>query len=401
MLIGFTLNVFLFGMMTTQVYIYYTSFRKDRRWMKLYVLLVYILDTLNSVCDCVYLYDSLILHFGDPQILETANWVFALEPALNGVIGGLVQGFFAWRVVALTKNWILGSIVIACALTGGAAAIVTTCEVIKVPYFTRFQEFQAVVTLWLVSAILGDVLITSIMVWFLVSKHHKTGFRQSDLVVDRIIRLTVQTGLITSVVAIVDLVVYLTDSTGTHLIFNFILCKLYTNTLMSSLNSRKGWKFSLNSTGPSERLDDVESEADDVSPRSQNELESRSSNWLSKRMSRSAGHNVSLAHGSKKYSKKQKTLPEVFVHVESHELRDVSHNASPNSYSNESDEKLRHETIAEIPEIGDPPMKRDKKTVVIHANGFSASRQGRKEGKDSSFYAESDSDEPKKSQYSN
>jgi hypothetical protein len=29
-----------------------------------------------------------------------------------------------------------------------------------------------------------------------------------------------------------------------HLIFNFPLCKLYTNSLMSSLNSRKGWGFS-------------------------------------------------------------------------------------------------------------------------------------------------------------
>ena len=28
-----------------------------------------------------------------------------------------------------------------------------------------------------------------------------------------------------------------------HLIFNFPLCKLYTNSLMSSLNSRRGWKF--------------------------------------------------------------------------------------------------------------------------------------------------------------
>jgi hypothetical protein len=28
------------------------------------VLLIFVLDIINSVCDCVYLYDSLILHFG-------------------------------------------------------------------------------------------------------------------------------------------------------------------------------------------------------------------------------------------------------------------------------------------------------------------------------------------------
>lgn len=29
-----------------------------------------------------------------------------------------------------------------------------------------------------------------------------------------------------------------------HLIFNFPLAKLYTNSLMSSLNARQGWQFS-------------------------------------------------------------------------------------------------------------------------------------------------------------
>lgn len=56
MLVGFTFNIFLFGMMTTQIYLYYTNFRRcvcglthltisktqkkvtrDRLWMKLFV----------------------------------------------------------------------------------------------------------------------------------------------------------------------------------------------------------------------------------------------------------------------------------------------------------------------------------------------------------------------------
>lgn len=63
----------------------------------------------------------------------------------------------------------------------------------------------------------------------LYQRKHKTGFKTSDLMIDRIIRgrlrimipesstpnaetiVTVQTGLITSVVAVVDLIVYLTD----------------------------------------------------------------------------------------------------------------------------------------------------------------------------------------------
>lgn len=52
-----------------------------------------------------------------------------------------------------------------------------------------------------------------------------------------------QTGAVTAVVAILDIVFFLIDNTGTHLIFNVPLSKLYTNSLMSSLNARGGWKF--------------------------------------------------------------------------------------------------------------------------------------------------------------
>lgn len=76
--------------------------------------------------------------------------------------------------------------------------------------------------------------------------------------------VTVQTGMITAICAIIDLVLFLasvssgqtvcgskdlltftpTQPSGLHLIFNLPLSKLYTNSLMSSLNSRMGWKYS-------------------------------------------------------------------------------------------------------------------------------------------------------------
>ncbi|KAJ7505205.1 hypothetical protein B0H11DRAFT_408755 [Mycena galericulata] len=63
------------------------------------------------------------------------------------------------------------------------------------------------------------------------------------MLVDRIITMTVHTGVLTSVCAILDLILYLVDPTGLHLAFNFPLCKLYTNSLISSLNCRSGWGY--------------------------------------------------------------------------------------------------------------------------------------------------------------
>ncbi|KAJ6563536.1 hypothetical protein B0H10DRAFT_1107053 [Mycena sp. CBHHK59/15] len=77
----------------------------------------------------------------------------------------------------------------------------------------------------------------------MASRARKSGFKHTDVLVDRIIRLTVHTGLLTSVCAMLDLIFYLADPSGLHLMFNFPLCKLYTNSLISSLNCRSGWGF--------------------------------------------------------------------------------------------------------------------------------------------------------------
>ncbi|KAJ8075644.1 hypothetical protein PM082_021274 [Marasmius tenuissimus] len=62
---------------------------------------------------------------------------------------------------------------------------------------------------------------------------------------------TIQTGGLTSVCAIIDLVLFLVDPTALYLTFNYALAKLYTNALLSSLNSRRGWGYT---DGPSEDM---------------------------------------------------------------------------------------------------------------------------------------------------
>ncbi|KAI0695705.1 hypothetical protein BC835DRAFT_1272911, partial [Cytidiella melzeri] len=93
--------------------------------------------------------------------------------------------------------------------------------------FAEFNRFEAIVAVWLACSATADTLMTFSLVWHL--RKHKSGFSISDDAVDRIIRLTVQTGMITAVCAIVDLIVFLTVPTGLHLVFNLPLAKRYTN----------------------------------------------------------------------------------------------------------------------------------------------------------------------------
>ncbi|KAJ7781823.1 hypothetical protein DFH07DRAFT_1055398 [Mycena maculata] len=244
MLVGFLFNAILYGVMILQTHIYFINYgAKDRLWMRAFVLSIFVLDSMNTVFDFIYLYKSLIIHFDDPPYLRNATWVFATDPALTALIAGMVQFFFAWRVRILTnKNTFLYLVVVLCATAGLVGGLATAAEAIITPEFAKFQKAKPYVALWLSAECIADFLITTILVWHL--KRRKTGFQKTDMLVDRIITMTVHTGVLTSVCAILDLILYLVDPTGLHLAFNFPLCKLYTNSLISSLNCRSGWGYS-------------------------------------------------------------------------------------------------------------------------------------------------------------
>lgn len=59
-----------------------------------------------------------------------------------------------------------------------------------------------------------------------------------DIKIDIVVRLTVETGTITVVAAIVDLIFYLKEHNGLHQVSGVVLCKLYSNTLMVLFNNR-------------------------------------------------------------------------------------------------------------------------------------------------------------------
>jgi hypothetical protein len=106
------------------------------------------------------------------------------------------------------------------------------------PEFVDFKAFKIVAIIGFVSEMLGDIMIASLLVWYLQT--HKSGVRQFNKRVDRLILFTIQTGLLTVIFAGTDMVLYLTKPDGTYLLVAIITSKVYTCSLLSSLNSRQG-----------------------------------------------------------------------------------------------------------------------------------------------------------------
>lgn len=235
-LMGVLINVFLFGIMVAQSFIYYSRYPNDRTWMKLLVATLLVLDAANAAFDVWWVYDALVTKFADLDSLNYTTWILATDPIMVGTISSIVQLFFAWRVKVLIGNRYLVAFVVVTGSLSILAGTGTTVGVHFVPRYADFPKFQAAVIVWLVGAAVCDTTITIALTYHL--RKHRTGFSGTDDILNKITRLTMQNGLITSLWAITDLIIYLTVPTGLHLAFNLPLAKLYTNSLMSSLNAR-------------------------------------------------------------------------------------------------------------------------------------------------------------------
>ncbi|KAJ7037854.1 hypothetical protein C8F04DRAFT_383171 [Mycena alexandri] len=71
------------GIMINQTYLYFTTFPGDKRWTRIFVACIFVLDMLNTLFDFAYLYDALIIRFGDVPLLGWVTWLFATGMQLN------------------------------------------------------------------------------------------------------------------------------------------------------------------------------------------------------------------------------------------------------------------------------------------------------------------------------
>lgn len=251
MFIGFIFNTTLLGLLSLQVHAYSRAYKSDAQWIRIFVYSLYTINVLNTVFIAIYLYTAVIIHFGDEHYLATATWAFDTTPAMTGIIAAMVQLFYAWRLTILTRSFTVPAAIVVTTLLGLVGALVTTYYCTSFMYFEDFVEFKAWPIVWLISGCVSDVIITISLVCHL--QRHKTGDKRTDALVDKIVRLTVPTGALTAVVAIVAICVYLVPGihpAGLHHLFNFPLSKLYSVSLMSSLTSRMREGSRLGNSGP-------------------------------------------------------------------------------------------------------------------------------------------------------
>ncbi|KAF8735584.1 hypothetical protein AX14_001835 [Amanita brunnescens Koide BX004] len=237
MLIGTYMNMILYGILIVQALFYFQTYKKDAPWIRYLVLYLFLVETINTGCDIAMMYQPLIMEYGQPDAVKFFPTMFASEPVVIVAVSTPIQLFFAWRIWALTKSIWIPIIVSLFALVSFAGGIWTAAKIVIIRLFALKPELHEPALVWFLASCISDVCITAVLV-FSLSKR-KTGFAATDDALSKIIRLTVQTGLITSLFAIGDVVFFMTlPHTGLNFLWDLALSKLYSNCLLSTLNAR-------------------------------------------------------------------------------------------------------------------------------------------------------------------
>ncbi|KAK0459350.1 uncharacterized protein EV420DRAFT_1642315 [Desarmillaria tabescens] len=219
----------LFGTLSVQL-----SFPNDRRFTKYLVYGIYVVEFVQTILVTHDAFAEFGYGFGNIEVLTGMHFNWLTVPIMSAVVACIRQSFYAYRIFILSKSQI-----VPLSLTSAVAAIITGTYCFEAGDVTKLNNRRTsiAVGIWRGAAALCDILIAICMTYYLM--RCDTGFRRTRMLVTKLIRLTIETGTITAVVALLNLILFfaLPHQTfyGTPAL---IMPKLYANTVYMVLNSR-------------------------------------------------------------------------------------------------------------------------------------------------------------------
>ncbi|KAK7052465.1 MFS domain-containing protein [Favolaschia claudopus] len=253
---GALFNTFLYGVLIVQVIYYFQGYKKDKTWLRLFVLYLFVVETVNTAMCMGIVYEPLVGQFGTDKPMSVFPSLLPAQPILEVAVFVPVQLFYAWRIRIIMRNYLAPAVICMSSLASMVSAIWTTVLVAQVKIYLKKPQVDTTALIWSCTAAGADIVITGSLIWSLRTR--KTGIRSTDDIIERIIRNAIQTGAITVAFTLLNstLFVGLSNSTlstfllalyptadlmmDSDFVFDFAIPKLYSNALVSTLNARTG-----------------------------------------------------------------------------------------------------------------------------------------------------------------
>jgi len=239
LLVGTLVSYMLFGVTTTQAYIYYGRFPKDPRKMKAMVAAVWCGELGHVLCIGHSIYVMIITDYGHPERLAHIPNSLLAATFIGGLVSSGVQSFFAYRIYVLSRSWWIPCICWGLSLFRIVPSNVTVfIDGIHEPLAEFVAKWNWLFnTVWAVSAA-NDLLIAGTLV-FLLYRQRSHALKSTAAVVDKLIKWTIETGVVTSISGIIMLACFVAmRASFIWMAWFVVIARLFSISLFASLNSR-------------------------------------------------------------------------------------------------------------------------------------------------------------------
>ncbi|KAJ7473648.1 hypothetical protein B0H11DRAFT_2036734 [Mycena galericulata] len=232
-------GVGLFGALTVQLYLYYQAFPNDRPFTKCLVYTVYTLLLVQVIMTCIDDFNIFAIDFGDFATLTKMHLAWFTVPVITSIVSLIVQSFYAFRLYNFSESWIIPVSIVGASLAVSVAGFVTGGFCLEAGYLTAIntRKLSISIGVWLSGSALIDVIIAVSMIYYLMKKD--TYFWQTRALISKLIRLTIETGSLTALVALATLILlYGFPGKAYYSVPANLIPALYATTMLTVLNSR-------------------------------------------------------------------------------------------------------------------------------------------------------------------
>ncbi|KAF7371228.1 Saposin B-type domain-containing protein [Mycena sanguinolenta] len=235
--IGGITSTFLFGIETLQAYHYFNKYPGDSLFFE--VAVVWLLELAHTISTCHVIYAVTVTFYGQLQHLQTPPHSLEMTIFFYGCVLVVVQCFFANRVRVFSGKWLIP--VVCWTLT--ALRVTATFTMMGIEWVhpnvqTIQVKFRWLMTIALSLGMIVDTVITLSMCYCLWQVRH-SRFGRTERLINTLLVWTVETGAATCVTTAMFLILFLSRNDLAWLPFFLVQAKLYSNSLLISLNGRK------------------------------------------------------------------------------------------------------------------------------------------------------------------
>ncbi|KAH7882094.1 hypothetical protein F5I97DRAFT_404340 [Phlebopus sp. FC_14] len=193
-LIGTFIGLILYGFTCLQAFIYFQTYPRDRRGLKITVAFLIILETVHAALTMHVMDYYLVAKYGDIQVLEAGTWSFTFTYIIGLLIDFIVYIYFTWRIWMFTrKKWI---VIFMSFISVSRTATSVVPSVWSPSWITYLGTARNITIAGNSLFILGDTFSAAIMAYHL--RKNRIGNHRTDRLINRLVIFAAATGTLNS-----------------------------------------------------------------------------------------------------------------------------------------------------------------------------------------------------------